>query len=360
MNAPYHSLVSNFHSVNLMERIKAASTVIIFGSGSGGRYTASVLRERGVNVDYFCDNASNTWGHRVNGIEVISPATLSKYQNGSIVLIASNWAGDIAAELRKLDISEFYDLTCWDDRWEKNYNPALIRSSAEKIEQVHSYFEDERSRELYLSLIKYRLDANPLHICKTPYRWYAHPEVSAKSGDMVFDVGAFDGKTTLEFAAQVGTHGRVVAFEPDPANFKQTRDALTSDSLGSICEVRNTGFWSSITDLSFVTDQHTASQNRIAEDGDQTVSLVTIDSFVETETLVPDLIKMDIEGAELQAIIGGTKTLQYHRPKLQICLYHEPDDMWSIPLEIKGINPQYRFFLGHHSQNLFETVLYAI
>jgi hypothetical protein len=86
----------------------------------------------------------------------------------------------------------------------------------------------------------------------------------------------------------------------------------------------------------------------------------TIDSLVmSNEVKRVDLIKMDIEGSELDALQGGENSLKRWRPKLAISLYHRPEDLFSIPLWLNSLNCGYRFFLDHYSIHHEETVLYA-
>ena len=69
---------------------------------------------------------------------------------------------------------------------------------------------------------------------------------------------------------------------------------------------------------------------------------------------------MDIEGAELEAIMGAKKIIQKYKPVLAISIYHKVEDIWSIPKMILEINPSYKFYLGHYSVTAAETVLYAL
>ena len=59
-------------------------------------------------------------------------------------------------------------------------------------------------------------------------------------------------------------------------------------------------------------------------------------------------IKMDVEGAEKEAINGAEKTLENHQPKLNLALYHRSGDIFSIPLQIAKINPAYKFHIRRH------------
>ena len=72
------------------------------------------------------------------------------------------------------------------------------------------------------------------------------------------------------------------------------------------------------------------------------------------------LIKMDIEGAELQSLKGAKRIIQHDKPKLAICIYHKPEDMVEIPLYIKELVPEYKLYIRHHSSNVSDTVLYAV
>ena len=71
------------------------------------------------------------------------------------------------------------------------------------------------------------------------------------------------------------------------------------------------------------------------------------------------LKKMDIEGAELQALEGMENMIKQDIPKLAICLYHRPQDMWEIPLYLYQIMPNYQFLIRHHDFEDNETVLYV-
>jgi len=297
--------IGEFEAIDLHAVVKSAPAIVIFGAGNGGQQLLEVLSDRSVKPDFFCDNDSKLWGTTIRGLRVLSPSELATMNNIPLILIASNWAREIADQLAAQGNRNFVDFTCWDDRWDKNFNQNLINNCSDEISEVYQLMEDDWSKELYLSLIKYRLNADPRLIRETPHKWYAHPMVSAESGDTVFDVGSFDGKTSIGFAEQVGQSGRVISFEPDEVNYRETETTLSAKDVLGICEVQNIGFWSSNTQMSFMSDEKTASQNRISEDGDQTVQLVMIDCFAEEKKVTPDLIKMDIEGAELHAIKGG-------------------------------------------------------
>jgi hypothetical protein len=74
----------------------------------------------------------------------------------------------------------------------------------------------------------------------------------------------------------------------------------------------------------------------------------------------PTFIKMDIEGAEVDALIGARRLIENALPVLAICVYHQPDHLWRIPLLIRSFSDQYRFFLRPHNEEGWDLVCYAV
>ena len=85
--------------------------------------------------------------------------------------------------------------------------------------------------------------------------------------------------------------------------------------------------------------------------------LVKISEHLKNENV--GYIKMDIEGAEMDALIGAEKLIKEQKPVLGICLYHKFSDLWTIPLYIKKIVPEYKIYIRHHTDIYLETVCYA-
>ena len=71
------------------------------------------------------------------------------------------------------------------------------------------------------------------------------------------------------------------------------------------------------------------------------------------------LIKADIQGMEMDLIEGAKNIIKNQKPKLAICAYHLPSDLYLLPKRIREINPDYRFALRSHSNNYSEMVLYC-
>ena len=181
---------------------------------------------------------------------------------------------------------------------------------------------------------------------------------------MVLDAGACWGDSSLYFAHKVGSAGRVFAFEFLPDNLtvlrsncglnEAVRDRITiiphpvwekpGEAVRFDCGSGPGGFVSATG----------------PDPGESRALTVTIDEVVERERPGRvDVIKMDIEGAELKALRGAEDTIRKYRPKLAISAYHRPDDLIVIPQHISSLSLGYEFFLDHFTIHGEETVLFA-
>ena len=147
-------------------------------------------------------------------------------------------------------------------------------------------------------------------------------------GDSTLDVGAHVGYFTTYLAHLVGPNGRVVAFEPGTENLVYTRT-----NTESLIQVRldSRGISNYTGDASFFVESLTGQNNSLVEDYEifennsaragfscekkkVTIRVTTIDSACKELAIKPKFIKMDIEGAELEAIQGMQETLLSVRP----------------------------------------------
>ena len=94
------------------------------------------------------------------------------------------------------------------------------------------------------------------------------------------------------------------------------------------------------------------------KEGEYVIDVVALDEIVYDKR--PTFIKMDIEGAEQEALRGCERILKEFKTKLAVCVYHKPEDLFEIPIFIKKANLKYQLFLRQYANSRTETVLYAL
>lgn len=126
-----------------------------------------------------------------------------------------------------------------------------------------------------------------------------------------WDVGANVGWFSL-LASKLNKEVKVVAFEPDPSNLKYLQNHKELNQFSNIKVLAN-ALGADVKEALFLTDnQH----GRLSSVGGVVVQLITADHYIEHSGLIPDLIKIDIEGGETDFLIGATGLLKNHKPTL--------------------------------------------
>lgn len=153
-----------------------------------------------------------------------------------------------------------------------------------------------------------------------------------KGGGVAFDVGANFGFLSVAMSRRVGPRGAVCAFEANP-NIAQLCQSLLIESGCGNAQVYNNAVYSKSREIIKLY----LSENMVADSihrhvSEKTIDIATIclDDFVEDVGLTPDIIKMDIEGAELDALLGFERTLSRYRPTM--ILEQSPDDSRCLEL----------------------------
>jgi FkbM family methyltransferase len=146
-------------------------------------------------------------------------------------------------------------------------------------------------------------------------------------GEVVVDCGAHFGAFTLYAARAVGEKGTVVAFEPDSLNFEKLVSNIELNRLTNVIALKK-GVYSKNASLAFESS-HDDAAHFLADGGLDSrpgtcLPVVTLDSELGALGIRRvDFIKMDVEGAEIEAVKGAARTLASNDVSLAIASYHE-------------------------------------
>lgn len=171
-----------------------------------------------------------------------------------------------------------------------------------------------------------------------------------QTGDIVIDCGAHVGVFTA-IALQAGA-AMVIAIEPDPVNRECLRRNLAKEISAGRVKLVPQAVWSSNTTLTLVrastnSGRHSVAGSAVDSTASVSVDTTTLDQIVSSLDLPRvNFIKLDIEGAEREAIRGGFNVIQRFRPTLMLDSYHLPDD---IPAFSKLIASADTSYLSHAS-----------
>lgn len=236
---------------------------------------------------------------------------------------------------------------------EQNFN--FYNENKDKIDDVKKLLKNS---SLYDNLI-YAVetaDFTDLWKFKSSHQQYNHPLIKAEKGDIIVDGGSYDFKSSYIFLARTKFKSFCHCFETNIWNMDF--DYIERKKIGDYIQINNKALWDKKETLKFTNKKYAST---IDNNGDVScVSEVLDEYFSSSEP--PSLIKLDIEGAEINALNGAKDLIREYKPKLQIAIYHKPNHFFEIPLLIKELNNNYsEFYVGYHSYYswLDRTILYV-
>jgi FkbM family methyltransferase len=240
--------------------------------------------------------------------------------------------------------------------------PQKLLAARDQVRRAWLLLADDASRREYLAQVRWRLDPEAGNLPPAAeHPIYFPPELFALRQDELFvDCGGYDGDTLRSFLGQVGSRlcGAVV-FEPDPENFRRLMACARAQpaEVAARLELHQAAVGAARAVLRLDTRGSAASS--LSGAGDLDVACRAIDEVVGERAAT--FVKMDIEGAELEAIAGARRQIQLHRPLLALSAYHCQDHLWRLPIAVHKLNAGYRFFLRRYSPEAIDAlVLYAV
>ncbi len=390
------------------ERILNSEQVIVFGASGAGTRAFKVLQKMGVKVAFFLDNNPEVTQQAV-------PIYLPKAAPSSTLplIITSAWYAEIVHSLEllatKFDLNQVFPMpdvlqlesTIYDDAVGFPFYEVL-ENRLYDFQNVWELYENQESKDRFLKLVAYRLnffqmlnmsldllpcevddyhkgnkavqhmvfDENLTEEVKNLIRYqYAHPSyweegfLQPQLGDYVIDGGAWYGDTAYWYVSKIGEEGKVFAFEPGHLAVNELINTIEKSGLNDCVRIENKALsikpgysaWSELPDASPCS--HLVASG---SEHDNNVELTSIDLFVnENEIQKIEVIKLDVEGADFDALKGAINVIDRFTPDLAISIYHSAHHLVDIPLWIAAQDLGYRLRLSHNQLSFTETVCLA-
>lgn len=360
-----------------------AKPIILYGAGVEGFEFLNLLKLCKINLLCFCDT-HKTGIEEHSGLAIISPKALlePEYSEANILIPSAMYKTEIEDGLKQLGIPQDRILSrhlwfrlCLSSSNDLNLNKFIsgyhylfmFHAISEMIngkndtllsgyESTYNMLADDKSKQVLIDRIKFCLTGEL--ITRDPLDMvYFDPDLVVLSEMEIFvDCGMFTADTAEAFFKYTDNkYTHYYGFEPVEVNLNIARRYLSDKPNVTTIAM---GLWSVETNLSFKDDYLNCSM--VCEEGESYIHVTSLDEYFADKPHVPTFIKMDIEGSELEALKGAESIIRKHKPLLAICIYHKPEDMYTLPSIIKSFRNDYVFYLRHYTDGFSDTVLYAI
>ncbi len=360
---------------SVWDRLKTCGKPIaLYGMGLGAEKILQTFEAYGIHPSAVFASDGFVRGHSFHGFPVLNYETLcEKFPDCVVVISFASQRSGVLEQMKR--VLKRFETVAPDVpvAGELLFTPELIESRRSEWEAAYSLLADNWSRFVFREVLQFKLTGRIEHLfrCESPRRdiWEL---LSLREDEFLVDMGAYTGDTIKEFLEQAKFQCRkILALEPDSRSFRKL--SLYAQSLreeyGIDIRCENVGAWNRQEQLMF---QRQAGRNsalsQFAAPGlehrkvkEIPVGMDSLDHLLQQESLSPTLLKLDVEGAEQEALQGSRETILHCRPKIILSAYHRSDDLFRLPLYLHSLNPDYRFYLRHHPYvPAWETNFYVV
>ncbi len=339
----------NFNT-DIWDRLKSSKkSIVMYGMGNGADKILAVCEKYGIEVCDFFASDGFVRGHSFHGKRVLSfSEAKQKYgaENMIALLSFASCLEDVMGNIRRIgEECELYapDVpVCGEELFTLEY----ARCHENRLRKAYDLLADGESRKIFENVIYYKLSGDIKYLFEAEsdkdevYRELLHAEKIRTYADL----GAYNGDTVRELMSYAEDLRQVIAFEPDRRSFRKLCAWCEGVSEPQILTV-NAAAWSHDEILTFG-DEGNRNSGLFAKGKSVEINATSLDKVLASQAV--DYIKYDVEGCEAQAIEGSRETILRHRPRLLVSLYHKSEDIFSLPLMIHDLCPDYRLYLRRY------------
>lgn len=309
-------------------------------------------------IDYCCDSDSVKWGNLFDGIKCISPQDLLAIKDRCAVFVTMDEFKQVFCSLKKSGFPSVNTLYLFDIMASDllaNHDHSVL---AANLSKTYGFLSDKQSIRVFEAIINRVLGSGEnadimSNVCEKN-QYFPSDVFKLSDHESFVDIGAFDGDTVRDFIYRTrAKFDHIFSFEMNEINFKLLKDNVKQMPNHDRIKVFNLGAWDNECDITYNIGD---SSSRIGG-GECKGHVVPIDTVLRNEKVT--FIKMDIEGAEPNALIGAQQIIREQKPTLAICIYHDLKHLWEIPILMKKLVPEYNIYLRHYTNIERETVCYA-
>lgn len=328
--------------MELFEKLKTArDPIVLYGMGDGADKLLDALGEAGIPVSGVFASDGFVRGQSFRGYKVESYGALKERYGKMTVLVAfASGLEEVIANVGRIAHEQELYIPDLPVVGGPRFDGAFYETHRAEFEEARALFADEESKTLFDEMIEYKLTGLPEPLMR---HTVGHGEMfsffSPASYRTALDLGAYVGDTAKELLSLAPSLSRLLCFEPDPRTYKKL--CALAEAYPAI-EPYPYGAWDRRSEEDF-----TAAGGRGARRGGGAKSVKVVfeapDAVLGGERV--DYIKFDVEGAEAQALKGCAETIGKWTPDILLSLYHRNEDLYSLPLLLRSLNPSYSFYL---------------
>ncbi len=327
------------------ELSKEKRPIVVYGMGNGADKLIDRFSKYNIVISDFFASDGFVRGHFFHGMRVKSFSEIKSFYDDFVIVLSFASNRDEVIDMF-MEINSNYDMYVPDMpiAGEEYFDRDFYNANYNEILKAYNSLDDENSKNAFAAIVNYKLTGRMNYImdayqCKEEL----YGELVKRKIECIVDAGAYNGDTLKEAIKYFPDLKLAYAIEPDARNYKKLSKFAESVDAVSINTI-NAAAWSDDGVGEFMSGGNrnsSISSTSSYKHRDEEIRLMSVDGL----NIAPDYIKYDVEGAELEALIGSDLTIMRTRPVILVSLYHRSRDLFSLINYLKEKYPFYKMYL---------------
>ena len=328
-------------------------SIVMYGMGNGADKIICELDKIGVTVADFFASDGFVRGQCFHEKKVLSFGEIKEKYNDFIILVSfGSEREEVVNFIEKMSLEYELYLPDVPVAGEGLFNLDFYHENREKIKKAYELFADKKSKKCFENIILYKLTGKIGYLlCENESDEEIYANIlNTTNYKIAADLGAYNGDSTVFISANSTNLEKIIAIEPDRKNYAKI--LRNTENIKVVVEAHNLCAWSERTALSFDRGGNRNSSvsgiGHTPSIGDTKKEIVTgdaLDNIAGSNKI--DFIKIDVEGAEAEAIKGCNKIMSRYAPEMHISAYHRNGDIFELTILINSLLPDHKLYLRH-------------
>lgn len=356
---------SNNYYKYLNSIINNSKKVFIYGAGVYGKEAKKYIDQYCCsNVLYgFIDDTESKINKMYLGLPVLSIKEFANNHLDALVLVCCDERSHhiMIHNLRNIGLSENLIMIPQIAFLDPEEDIKFIKNNFENLKILSGLLSDDKSKQVLYNVMSYKVSHNQILLDmisdNVDFRYYDDSILQGRGKGILLDCGSYIGDSLDGYVKYASDYYKgAICCEAIPNNIKLLTEHLEQKAYINV-EVIDQAIWK--TEGSVYFDCAGVKSGFVSDSGNIQILSTTIDKVAFGRQI--DFIKIEINGAEFDALLGATNTIVEKKPVIAVSVYHNPLDIIRIPLLIYSLNTDYSLFLRFYGHTtLTDIVCYAI
>ena len=343
-------------TLSVWEKLQASEEpIIMYGTGNGADKVLDIFEEMNIKISGVTASNSFVRKREFRGFPVMPLSYFEeKFECFTVIITFGTSIPEVIENIYTVAEKHRVLVPVVPVIGTEIFDRDFLEKHKNELNLAYSLMADDLSKEIFEGYVNF-LFGGEISLLKkiTTNEEEAFENIlKLTENETYIDIGAYRGDTVdtfLKFSG--GKYENIVCAEPDTKSFNKLN--IHCESLSNF-----NSFNAAVTDVDGEIGFSDVHGRQSAIGGEKLTKSVTLNTLCEGVS--PTYIKIDSEGCENEILSKGKDILKTYKPKLNIAAYHKCDDIFTLPILINSINPDYRIYLRHHPYiPAWDTIFYC-